>query len=1376
MLVRGKHHQAMRQRYWRSRVAGVRPRTPLEHVLTYLVILSVLASTLFTTARAQGTNPGATDPLGGPSRYPMYRDDELFTMLPIDGSTTSFSTYTPNGDLSTLALSNQANTNYSQSQAATSGRILSPDQDQVALARPDGNGNIELSLIDRGVAVPNANYKLPNAFKGFSGFPYPLSIKASDLDRIRDANGHFHDEVVVTYPSGTPAQTLVAVLDYTNATPDNPQPTAVTTLLAGSMLCEDTCPANRYNLLDIAIGDFDGDGKGEIAVVHLTPTATIRILIFTYTNNGNGYRALRIPRLKEITPPAQTSGAAASLSMAAGDFDGNGRDELAVASVHYTQPGGTAPIAVRTMLRADSQLTLTQVGQEIEATTSDGPLGRVQLVAGLFKLDPGTGFGMGRRQLAYAYNSSSGTKVNLRVLDTNLLSIAGEATMHSITRASSASGAFSLTAGNFKGASGDLNSAVWSLAYAAHSSIDNSYTAGLINVSPGTRAMAEAGSTNLPGPPWKIDSTWHPLVVPYDADGDAVFLGEPLHIVVQNVIRTDYVLYEPPKMTYYDEKTRQVVNISRYTSFNVDLKNQQGLDFKSSGTDTTNWSVGASVTASAGTEGHTGGDFGIVKAGASACLQLTAKASYNYDNSTANSSSNYNTRELGIQGTTSADDYVQGRYQTLHVWRYRVYGLRNSNPEAPYVFYDLMLPGTWVPFASGGLNYDWYQPMHENGNILSYPRYLNSNGTNIPVDLGSFTLPDGTVKTEPMIAATQQAWGGTTGHQWLKWTTDVGSGTETEFKHTMSASLDLKTAFKAEGGVPLIGGASVNGSLEVTARGGASWTSATISDNHTNGSTEIRLNTAVGSLDQAGSSAQSYFFYPVFYTTKDGTVKVAYSVDPTGSNLGKLYWQSRFGGRPDPALNLPARFISPNGTDWEPNPMWSQRKMMRGFGLTSPNPDPSVANPNPDPIIGDYPKLVYTPVAGDRVRVAARVYNYSIDTPASNVRVRFQAVKFNASTLQETGPRVNIGDALVSLGSVSQGNQIGVAAINWDTTGFGPLVAGASQEYRIYVVVNPRDDNPNYIADEIYPAEPAPTDWQPGQNGDVQAEGSFDPGQNNEGYGLAYVASPRRTPGPLVPPTADVFMKRDSLAILEADGTFYTERAQGSFGKPILLRATVFSDHPSREYSHLLLYDGDPANGGRLIADKQVFVGDHSSDGSAVWVQWRPTNPTQSVYTLYARVLEDHSDSASGNNVATLEVHVTDLPRPAATIFLPMVGRGTTTLSELEARPVPAPQAAPQASPQAVTASDEADCSGGGSDSDSVALAQGAHLAHGAPGSATVPATQSADAPGSTGNTPWVSRSTLVPGLPLARSPFVLWGRPRRRRTMKRRHTHTNGR
>ncbi|MDQ3712451.1 MAG: hypothetical protein M3388_09560 [Acidobacteriota bacterium] len=84
---------------------------------------------------------------------------------------------------------------------------------------------------------------------------------------------------------------------------------------------------------------------------------------------------------------------------------------------------------------------------------------------------------------------------------------------------------------------------------------------------------------------------------------------------------------------------------------------------------------------------------------------------------------------ITVMRATDHDDYLSGRFQGFDIWRYRIYGLSSTDPagQPSNTFYDLVLPRPATDFYGGGSNYDWYQPTHENGNILRIPRRVLSS-------------------------------------------------------------------------------------------------------------------------------------------------------------------------------------------------------------------------------------------------------------------------------------------------------------------------------------------------------------------------------------------------------------------------------------------------------------------------------------------------------------------------------------------------------------------------------------------------------------------------------------------------------------------------
>ena len=280
---------------------------------------------------------------------------------------------------------------------------------------------------------------------------------------------------------------------------------------------------------------------------------------------------------------------------------------------------------------------------------------------------------------------------------------------------------------------------------------------------------------------------------------------------------------------------------------------------------------------------------------------------------------------------------------------------------------------------------------------------------------------------------------------------------------------------------------------------------------------------------------------------------------------------------------------------------------MRGFFLRGTEKDPTT---------GDYPYLAGAPAAGDKVRVEARVYNYSTGKPTGDFTVSFRTAPVDEDLKDTAAPR-EIGRTTVSLAPL----EMKTAAITWDTTGFAPA-PGDTGQYRIYVVLDPENK-----VDEIY---------------DTEAEGEIDGGQNNEGWRIVSVA-PAKT---LLAASAgaDVHLPADSMSAVDAGtGKLGRTKLRGYVGKPMTVQVRVHSDVAHAGSRHVLLYDGDPDKGGELLSGTMAQGGDRN--GVTVELRWTPRTP--GAHKIYAKVLEHTGDKDLGNYKALLQVVVSKAPQGA---------------------------------------------------------------------------------------------------------------------------------
>ena len=1179
-------------------------------------------------AQGQGTEPGQSDPVGPPSSYIILRNDNL-ALSYVSGADNVFDTFeadlnNPDAFFDNRLTSNKVPQAGAGSSVSVAGRILSQDKDQ-------------LVIVGRSGSMPNAikvrfalggDYALSNLHDRLADAPDQISVAAGDLDKIPDANGANHDELVVAY-AGKNGDVNMAVLNYTAPQAVASSPIYVTQAVAPFKVNLNPTAPDLINggeqkgfkvseVLAVAIGDFDGDGQNEIALATLDDQDQdqVNLAIFRYVHTTLS----ATPQLKLVTTKSFSNigggyGLLPTISLAAGDFEGTGRRaELVLAVRQYTWDAdywylGNYRLETISLddnlnptLKTDFENCCVSVDKEALGLPSDiFTAGRILLLSGLIYYNPSHDFDLYRRGVVVLWNQIWGvdyaqTHGDLSIDTYIMVDKIGDMLKygniaHLANEGVNAS--FAATLGGF-GVNGNINNPVWSLAVAQVRSDGSTPTEPKPNEETVSVFQNINGQGFNPDPiavgSFKSDcsisvcdsttqNALRPAIQAYDYEGRTVLFGASIKITVPKLITTDFVLQDPPKHAYWDEKNQKLVVVSRIPGIAASMTNKDGVTYSGKSTDTSASSVGGSDSATASASIKTD-VLGIFKVKASA--EVTAKATYNYDVNQASYNSNYVSRTLTETESTVGDDFVSGRYQQLTIWRYRVLG--ENAPDAAgktlNLYYDVAFPGPSLEFKASGLDLDWYQPIQEPGNILSYP--APSDDMFSPADIGTYDIPcpagatdckpNGTeVVAGPMIPATEEFLSDTSGSIALNYVNTSGSGNQVGYQKKLGTSLDVKVSYSAE--VGFFGG-EAGGNYATNLNSNNSWGNTTTSDSTSTSETGITITRA------AIGSPQAYAIYPTLYTTLDGTIKVAFAADPLESAAGKSFWAGLYGALPDPALNLPLRFEL-NGSQWVVDDS-SSRKQMRGF---------FVLGQDPDPVTGQYDILGQAAVDGQKVRLSAQVYNYSTAKSFKDCLVQFYAIKYDSSSDREEGARRLIGQTTISLDP----RATAPAQIIWDTKGFGPT--SGSQDYRIYV-----DLNYDKKINETYPPEDSNKIYTPGLPKGV------DPGQNDEGFGLASVmAAAPAAPSNYYGAPAVTFSSTPLAALVTGNlsSELVTSNLTDSAGVPVRLRAQVCSTANSRDSVDVIVFDGDPS-GGKVIAWKRIYApGKGQCDGT--WFSWTPT-------------------------------------------------------------------------------------------------------------------------------------------------------------------------
>ncbi len=890
---------------------------------------------------------------------------------------------------------------------------------------------------------------------------------------------------------------------------------------------------------------------------------------------------------------------------------------------------------------------------------------RVQIVPGLFHFDPGNGFDFSRRELAVAWNNSSDeTVISLDELGPD---ISGNSLFNERDRLAlsinghKAGKSFALAAGGFIG-NNNPASPVWPLGLSTFN-FDGNVGVAMLQVTGDQKlkvtcsASAENSQSSCGAlPPQgssgqiyaKASDNFRLPIAAIDSDGTSLRVGAPIHYQVTNPAQLDYILEQPPQHTAWlalsGSKGPAVVNISRYPTFTTSLLDNQQKGFTTKTTERNDSTIGTSASQNLQLRAYTDFKAGFLKGGTNLSVDVSTKLSYSKKTKVNDLNSKYKSTQVDLTGNTAFDDLLVGKVQIVDVWRYRLYGFTLSNSAIPYPFYEISFPAKETTFVSGGLDTDWYVPIHETGNILSYPDH---NTACSPADLAPISQPGEPDILAPLLSCQKNIWNGTASSVALKLDEKVSNGKEIDNSQTLNASADLKVSFSTEWEADFLaakGGAGVSASATVGASAEKSWGDLTVTDNVTTHGQGITV------TQPAGVSTYAYGYEPIFYNTKAGTLKVGFATDPLASDIGKIFWRSYYSGKPDPALNLPFRFVntSPGGTpSWTANTFITRKKMRGLFARKSVR----------DAITGEYELIGTSATDGDRVLLDARVYNYSLGPSTGAITVQFSYIAYDENTNREICPGIpaNRGAVcpvsfrtIIGKGSSAPdgGDPISLelrqmkdAYIVWNTQG---LAKEGVQSYRIYV-----DLNPGNSSNELYPEEPPCTAFPcETPEGD---EKLTDPGQNNEGWGVLTIkpatansvsattassADESSSPESSAKVRSSTSTDPASLTDISVEDSPYPRLSLtldnglpgGNFSQPTAFLGRTASvrvegnrgDAEVQSY-HAFIFNGPPADPrSRVIA--AVELGGSGRHDSAAWFDWTPKR--LGLHHLYAVIGE----------------------------------------------------------------------------------------------------------------------------------------------------------
>jgi hypothetical protein len=700
-----------------------------------------------------------------------------------------------------------------------------------------------------------------------------------------------------------------------------------------------------YKFLDVATGDFNGDGKDEIAVVWQQGSDSY-LAVKVYSVDSTG-KPVAQAKLADTATQGASPMLPGRIATTTGDFDGDALDEIAVA---YNVPSA---VFLRVYKVSADLKTLTKAGiasveSGVGRTTVIERVGRqLGLQAGDFSAD-------GVDELALVYGASTTYFCNVSVFATDVLTPTLRA-----TRYAEYMGCYGH---DLSVAVGDLNRdsideiAVGNV-YGA-SAMSNRVDLYLLQVSPDLGTILAKGGINGTDACW---GTCHLAIAAGSFDGKNVRVGPPVYSHMDDTLQILAVINAPPKhKDVIDGVVHDVNVINRcllppctYAKYETIEKSSTSMAV----TTNRDWSVSAELKLS----------YGFVSG------SMTASYGESFEKTTTS----FKSQEFGQDVQADEDDVIIRMVQSLNIWEYPVYadGTDVVQGHILVVWPDKVDPTCTSNCAAaitaridGENPTSYYLPNHEVFNVMSY-------SSAAPVNIGTTVKSD----TKNDLGPNGYSW-------WVKWADIETDQTKQSNKLDLGASLEVSGFGQSF---------SVSGSY--------SQGETTVNQVSFEQSTEIRL-TYLGI-----TQTYSYGVRPFIYWAKpDGHLVLDYQVTPLTAPVGMpaTWWQTTY-NKADATFNLP----------------WNDGSLGPDYTYLSKEIacNPQFAAP------------------GAVVAITAKVRNYSL-VGATNVKVRFYLGDSDAGGTK-------IGEV-----TVAQLNPMSAtpATIQFNTTGRAP-----GEVLKIYVVVDP---------------------------------------------------------------------------------------------------------------------------------------------------------------------------------------------------------------------------------------------------------------------------------------------------------------------------------
>ena len=1053
-------------------------------------------------------------------------------------------------------------------------------------------------------------------------------------------------------------------------------------------------------------GDFNGDGKDEIAIL-LNDYQTVAF--YQVNSDAKGPQFLTISPMtdtnghaitvKLTTPPLNAQG---HVTLVAGRFRNTPNDELvavgqnsngvAIYSIQIqTQGNGSTPCPDGTNVCVLQTYTLDSGENPTAVFAQAGPIVSwpqptyQQLVVGVPHW--------------YAQNSAYNSFIYIGSF-TNAFEYVKQSYTDMDANQGEAIQLYSLQLGNFdhQNSDGTHNPKPQLQTYSNRTTGGNNYFDQIttFNINPPDGTVVPPAS-NAPVTDWLSQYSWINgnqipsangnqllgVVLPGDIQGRSLRLGGPPEIVrFPGQIQPDFVLGMPPMHVDYIapglDQTNQadcppnstapcvfnltfvpVLNNGVQKPFATSLSLSNASTTQGKRTTTTSW--GISVKSSVGAKAS----FNDGLTNASVNIKDSMKAAH--DENVAKTYNVWSGTTDQLTVSTGTSDYVFWTNKGMNIYYYPVLGCESDGTNCTS---DGSTAPTYVEFSvpdhvshTGGpvTTQDWYQPIHEPGNIFSYPwskELLSSQFTD---------------SINPLTEDPQCFLVGGTSQSLYSVTWSKGNGSSVTSGSTNSFSNDLSISTSEGVGVSGIDGADVTSSFDF----GASTSFSTLNENSSSQSASTGITVNLPSFNNAIANCCTYYMGGYIFGlnnphpsaqdlavyTPDSDAKNPTPVDvatngplfaefmadpvPDGSGMncgssdgGNNSWWKGVYSKPDVALNHPGRWNwdpthqtvtlfppNPPGAA-SPSPLKQSFYQMKGFFITKANQSGPTST-------------ITESTAGDLLTLTTRVYNYSLKDTTAPVHVRIYGQLYCSSDSNNETSCINpqtrarcpinslCGDSFLvgseqvipsipgfkSASTGETGPNWTTAQVNFDTTPYG-------NSYMVFWVVVWMQDSNGLVGEMPGHGLQYLLAWGAIHNiTDVPIE----PYSNNVGM---YPYQPFHIlPSGALPGAAPSGGSLQTISLSTGPQTLLEQRTQ--------LSARLKAAGAPVRHVNIAYYDGDPAKGGALVDVQQIAYMD---PGANYAHQAFFTPQSCGVHTLYASAWT--GDNAAVQASATTNVTI----------------------------------------------------------------------------------------------------------------------------------------